>query len=493
MPEPRLWTWRRLVAVTAARALLVGLLGLAAWGALPAIIGWHPTTVSSGSMMPRLHVGDVAVSRPLGSQVPPLTSVLLFHDPDQPGHLRMHRFVRLDDAGLLVTRGDANASDDSTPVALGAVVGIGTLRVPWVALPIVWLREGRWVALGLVAAGLALALALAASGRDREFPEEDPPEPSAGPGPGDPHPEPEPDRPVPAPVPRVGPDPAPPSPYARPSRDRLRRAAALLGVGLLAVVLATPAEARFADTTTSTGSLAGAPYFTCADATAALAPAFWYRMDETSSTTTTATDSSGNGRTGVYGSSGKTSTTSRACDRDSGRAMTFNGSSGYLSSRAVTGGMPSVFTLSIWFRTTTRSGGKLIGFGSAQTGASGNYDRHVYLADNGRLYFGVYANAVRTVSSVAAYNDGDWHLATASLSSAGMRLYVDGALVASDATTTTAEPGSTAYLRVAYDNLDNWDATPTSRYFAGTLDDAAYFPSALTAAQVRTLYGSGTS
>ena len=487
MSEPLPWTWRRLVAVTAAQALLVGLLGLAAWGALPAIIGWYPTTVSSGSMMPRLHVGDVAVSRPLGSQVPPLTSVLLFHDPDQPGHLRMHRFVRLDDAGLLVTRGDANPSDDSTPVALGAVVGIGTLRVPWIALPIVWLREGRWVDLGLVAGALALALALAGSGRDRGFPDEDAADPPAGPDADQPGPG------GPASDPGGEAAPAPPSPYARPSRDLLRRAAAVLGVALLAGVLATPAEARFAGTTAGTGSLAATPFFTCTNATAALAPAFWYRMDETSSTTTTAADSSGYGRTGVYGSGGKTTTTSDACDRDPGRAMTFNGSSGYLSSRAVTGGMPSVFTLSIWFRTTTRSGGKLIGFGSAQTGASGTYDRHVYMANSGRLYFGVYANAVRTVSSASAYNDGGWHLATASLSSAGLRLFVDGTLVAADPTTTTAEPESTAYVRVACDNLDNWDSTPTSRYFAGTLDDATYFPSALSAEQVRTLYESGTS
>ena len=146
----------------------------------------------------------------------------------------------------------------------------------------------------------------------------------------------------------------------------------------------------------------------------------------------------------------------------------------------------------VWFRTTTQSGGKLIGFGSGQTGSSGTYDRHVYLANSGRVYFGVYANAVKTVSSPKAYNDGTWHLAVASLSSAGLRLYVDGALVGSDPATTTAEPGTSAYVRVAYDNLSNWDATPTSFFFAGTLNDAAYFPSALTASQVQALYAAAT-
>ena len=115
------------------------------------------------------------------------------------------------------------------------------------------------------------------------------------------------------------------------------------------------------------------------------------------------------------------------------------------------------------------------------------------MTNAGRIFFGVYPSAVRTVSSSAAYNDGAWHLATASLSSAGMRLYLDGDLVDSDPATTTAEAGTTAYLRVAFDNLDSWDSTPTSRYFAGTLDDAAYFTSALTASQVAGLYEAGTS
>ena len=496
---PRFWTWRRLVAVTLAKAVLVGLLGLAAWGALPAVIGWHPTTVSSGSMLPRLHVGDVAVSRPLGAGVPPLTSVLLFHDPDHPGRLRMHRFVRVDENGLLVTRGDANGSDDSTPVPLGAVIGIGTLRVPWIALPIVWLRGGSWLALGLVAGVLALLLVVATGSRDRVFADEEPPDDADGgpDGPGAP--------PVDGPPdarPRGrGPRFLRPAPggawFVALVRPAHRTGTVRLGVGVVAAVLvaglASPAGAAFRATTATTGSAAAATYFTCANAVAAASPALWYRMDETSSTATAATDSASGGRTGVYSSAGKTTTTAKACPRDSGRAMTFNGSSGYLSSPSLGQGLPNTFSLSIWFRTTTTTGGKLIGFGTSQTGLSATYDRHLYLTNAGRVVFGVYPNAVKTVTSPAAYNDGTWHLAVATLSSAGMRLYVDGDQVAADTSVTTGEGGTaTYYLRVAYDNLDNWDSTPTSRYFSGTLDDAAYYTTALSAAQVRALDEAGS-
>jgi len=474
---PRLWTWRHLVAVTLARSLLAGLIGLAAWGALPAAIGWHPTTVSSGSMMPRLHVGDVAVSRPLGDHVPPLSSVLLFHDPDHPDRLRMHRFVRVDDDGLLVTRGDANNADDSSPVPLSAVVGIGTLRVPWIALPITWLREGRWLPLGLVGAGLVLTLAVATSGRDRGFGDDD-----------------EPDDPGAGSTPPASDDEAQPPPSTSAAwsgaHAGLRRLGVALGAGLLVTALATTADAKFVATTTSTVSLGLSGYATCASAVAGLGPSIWYRMDETSSTTTSAADGSGNNRTGVYGSAGKTTTTAKPCAQDTGRAMTFDGSSGYLSSPQITGALPNTFSLAIWFRTTTATGGKLIGFGNQQTGASGIYDRHLYMTNSGQVVFGVYTGGVKTVATTRAYNDGAWHLGVATLSSAGMRLYLDGALIASDTSTTAGEGVTNGYLRIAYDNIDNWTSTPSSRFFAGTLDDAALFPTALTAAQVSALYAS---
>ena len=473
---PRLWTWWHLAAVTLARSLLAGLLGLAAWGALPAAIGWHPTTVSSGSMLPRLHVGDVAVSRPLGDHVPPLSSVLLFHDPDHPDRLRMHRFVRVDDDGLLVTRGDANDADDSSPVPLSAVVGIGTLRVPWIALPITWLREGRWFPLGLVGVGLVLTLAVAASGRDRGYPDDDEPDdPGAGSAP-------------PSSADHEG-SPTPGSRFG--DHAGLRRIGVLLGTGLLVSGLATTG-ASFSATTTGTVALGLSGYATCASAMTALGPSIWYRMDETSSTATAATDSSGNSRTGLYGSAGKTTTTAKACAQDTGRAMTFDGSSGYLSSPQITGALPNTFSLAIRFRTTTTVGGKLIGFGNQQTGASGIYDRHLYMTNSGQVVFGLYTGAVKTLVTPRAYNDNAWHLAVATLSTAGMRLYLDGALVGSDTTVTTGESVTNGYLRIAYDNLDNWTSTPSSRFFSGTLDDAALFPTALTAAQVSSLASSAT-
>ncbi|SDQ29253.1 signal peptidase I [Curtobacterium sp. UNCCL20] len=152
--------WGRVVVATLARGVVATLLGLALWAAAPAVIGWQPTTVMTGSMEPRLTPGDVVVSRPVHADEVRMGKVLLADDPDQPGHLRMHRYVDDGPHGTLVTKGDANPQRDSTSLEPSAVHGVAFLRVPFVGSPIVWVREGEWLRVGLLALGLVAVLAL---------------------------------------------------------------------------------------------------------------------------------------------------------------------------------------------------------------------------------------------------------------------------------------------------------------------------------------------
>ena len=152
--------WSRIVVATVARGVVAALLGLAFWAVAPAVLGWQPTTVMTGSMAPRIPVGDVVVSRPVDPLALHQGQVLLFDDPDQPGHLRLHRFDAPGVDGAIVTKGDANPSADSSPVARDAVHGVAMVRVPAVGLPVVWAREGDWAHLGLAAAALAVLLVL---------------------------------------------------------------------------------------------------------------------------------------------------------------------------------------------------------------------------------------------------------------------------------------------------------------------------------------------
>lgn len=152
--------WGRVVVGTVARGVVATLLGLALWAAAPAVIGWQPTTVMTGSMEPRLTSGDVVVSRPVASGEVRTGKILLADDPDQSGHLRMHRYVEDGPGGTLITKGDANPQQDSTPLERSAVHGVAFLRIPFVGAPVLWLRQGEWAKVVALALGLAALLAL---------------------------------------------------------------------------------------------------------------------------------------------------------------------------------------------------------------------------------------------------------------------------------------------------------------------------------------------
>jgi PKD repeat protein len=167
-------------------------------------------------------------------------------------------------------------------------------------------------------------------------------------------------------------------------------------------------------------------------------------------------------------------------------ATAFDGSTATSSSQLLEPG-PNQFTVEAWFKTTSTSGGKIIGFGGSNSGLSGSYDRQVYLDNSGHVTFGVYPGGVRTVSSANAYNDGQWHQVAASLSPAGMKLWVDGLQVGSRSDTTSGQDYS-GYWRVGGDNLGGWPNQPASNLLAGSIDEVAVYPTALSRDQVRSHY-----
>jgi hypothetical protein len=129
--------------------------------------------------------------------------------------------------------------------------------------------------------------------------------------------------------------------------------------------------------------------------------------------------------------------------------------------------------------------GKLIGFGNGTSGSSSSqFDRHIYLTNSGQVVFGVYNSGYYTVTSPYSYNNGAWHLATATFSaSTGLRLYLDGSLVGSSTATTLAE-NTTGYWRIGYDNLGSWPSAPTSSYYAGSLAQVSIYSTVLSSTQV---------
>jgi fibronectin type 3 domain-containing protein len=211
-------------------------------------------------------------------------------------------------------------------------------------------------------------------------------------------------------------------------------------------------------------------------------PAGYWRLGESSGTIGADSSPSLNG--GVY-TGGVTVGTTGAILGDPDTAMTLDGSSGYFSSSQLQPG-PTVYSEEAWFKTTTTRGGKIMGFGTSQTGNSNSYDRHIYMTNNGQLIFGAYTGTTNTIQTSKSYNDGNWHQVIATQGPGGMVLYVDGLKVGSNPQ--TGNQSYSGYWRVGEDNLAGWPSAPTSYYFNGSIDDASVYNTALTPAQVAAQY-----
>lgn len=148
---------------------------------------------------------------------------------------------------------------------------------------------------------------------------------------------------------------------------------------------------------------------------------------------------------------------------------------------------PNTFSTQLWFKTSTTSGGKLIGFGNASTGNSSSYDRHVWMDNSGRLHFGTWLGWAATVSSSAAYNDGEWHQLTATLGEQGMFLYVGGLKVA-ERTDVTGGQVYSGVWRIGNDNLNGWPNQPAGTAFAGAIDEVAIYDTQIEEPTVLSLY-----
>ncbi|MEW2139356.1 DNRLRE domain-containing protein [Streptomyces sp. NPDC005409] len=151
----------------------------------------------------------------------------------------------------------------------------------------------------------------------------------------------------------------------------------------------------------------------------------------------------------------------------------------------------STYSIETWFRTDTTRGGKLFGFGSNQARGSNQYDKHVYMTNDGRLVYGVYTGATRTITTSGAYNDNQWHHVVATQGPGGMTLYVDG--VQKGTLNVTTHENFSGYWHAGGDSLGGWPDRPTSEYWAGRLDESAVYPTVLSAAQVQHHYALATA
>jgi len=500
--------WARLAVGVLSRTVLATLIGLLLWAAVPAVIGWTPTTVMTGSMEPRIHPGDIVVARPVPESSIHRGQVLLFQDPDRADHLRLHRYDDNGQGTQIVTKGDANQAADSTPIDRSAVVGVGYLRVPSLGTPFVWAAGHQWGHL-LVAGSVLMLLVLGARAdrslrrdlraegaaladadlADAALADADLADAALADAAAEE-----------ARVGRAAPVTAPATRrLVRRRERRLRRLRGAVGtltvaglVGGLAVTLVVSggADAAFsAQVANRSSSFGTSSAYDCLRDTYNDQTSYGFSYNETSGTTTA--DGSAQGRVGTLTSGA--SFVGGSCAANSSPSLSLDGTSGQVTTSAMLGGQQA-FTIETWFRTTTTRGGTLAGFATAQTGTSTTADRALYMTNSGTLSLGLRptTSTVKSSTTSRAYNDGAWHHVVATFSStAGVVLYVDGATVLTDTSSKTAQSAA-GYWRVGYVPLSGFASAPTSPWFAGQVDGTAiYNNSAQTASAAQARFAAG--
>ncbi len=134
---------------------------LAVMAVLPMIIpGYTSASITSGSMMPTLRVGDVVIAVDHdGTQIAPDT-IVVYEEPRR-GDLVTHRVVSVNPDGSYTTKGDVNGVNDPAPIPAANIRGKTQWIVPFVGLPRVWAAQQQWTKLILTIAFTAMTVWMA--------------------------------------------------------------------------------------------------------------------------------------------------------------------------------------------------------------------------------------------------------------------------------------------------------------------------------------------
>ncbi|MDM7855416.1 signal peptidase I [Cellulomonas alba] len=440
----------------ASRMVLAAVVGLLFWAVACALVGMKVTTIRSGSMEPSIMTGDVVAASHLDFADVEPGQVVTVHNPVDAGGYLTHRVNAVDPEGRLVTKGDANASTDSTHVPAGDV-WLGRLRVPWVGYPVVWARHHDWVALSLATVGLALVVrGSIATPILRSFGDADDGDGSAR--------------------------------RSKPRRRQQVAVAAVAGgvlVTLVALQVNGSSAAAFTSqsrTATSTWSAATAPSLgPYGSAVMASKPYLWFRMNEPACTFV---DSSGNGNNDfLVGTADCTVGGALPTQVQNDLGTAFLGTSALASDRTY----PSLnaMTFEAFVRFTD----------SAQE--SGNSTVAEFVSPSGwrdRLYIS-YSSVVYQASASTGTNylqgnvhgDSQWHYMAVSMSGSTVDIRVDGFTWHSDSVSRAADSIGRFVIGTHSPPYSNTHALGTEN-FKGAMDEIALYTRALTPAELQAHY-----
>jgi hypothetical protein len=183
-----------------------------------------------------------------------------------------------------------------------------------------------------------------------------------------------------------------------------------------------------------------------------------------------------------------------------GKAITFDGSNEYISTKTQYNPVPQVFTESLWFKTTNTTPRKLFGSETRQTGVTldtEGWDRQMYIGTGGILVGGIFnesANAGNgdcVVVRAGVVTDGLWHNAAMTFDSNVVKLYLDGSYVGMN-TSGLAEI-KPEYWRMGSYKMLGWPSSTGDGFFNGTIDEVELSNIVRSDQWIRTEYNSQKS
>jgi Concanavalin A-like lectin/glucanases superfamily len=202
---------------------------------------------------------------------------------------------------------------------------------------------------------------------------------------------------------------------------------------------------------------------------ASLSPTAYWKLEDVGGT---ATDSSGNNNNGTLSNVTTGITPGPFTCANTKTAMSFSNPSNSQITTADTYNNPATYSQVAMFKAT--GAGTIVGFSDG----GANYDRQLFVGGDGKLYARIYNGANEQIGSSQTVTDGSWHIAVVTESGAGLDLYIDGTLVASN---TAYYPPQSYSGSWSIGNLE------LANGYSGDISEVAIIPSALTPLQVQTL------
>ena len=95
----------------------------------------------TGSMYPELKIGDAVIIKKCSPNDVMIQDVIEYQ---MEGYTVIHRVIEIyqeDGEFFFITKGDNNGDADSIPVRESQLIGKAICKIPYIAIPAVWLRS----------------------------------------------------------------------------------------------------------------------------------------------------------------------------------------------------------------------------------------------------------------------------------------------------------------------------------------------------------------